>query len=164
MLIASASNPKGTRSIRSQHDSSIKMIEDRRKKLAKEGFIDVKKWSEDGWAASVDTTEELVAELERQMTGVKDKHDLFMEKYLKQIKDVTEKKTQDAEESIKKYRENYDNVFIEGTQRELTKEETQELMKKRQTTVQEVSSEEETSPEDKNKFYKKIGARVLTPK
>jgi len=164
IMIASASNPKGARHVQSQHDSSKRLYEERRKKLAVEGFIDTKKWSENGWAASVDTTEEIVAELERQMTGKKDKHDLFMERYMKQIKDMTEKKAQEAEENIKKYHDNCDNVFIEGSQRELSKEESRNVGKKEPTYVVEVPSEEETSPEDKDRFYSKIGARVLSPK
>jgi len=162
LMISSASNPKGSRHLRSQHDSVSKSSEDRRQRLAKEGYIDVKKWSPEGWAAPVDTVEELVAELDRQMTGQKDKHDLFIENYLKNIRDQAEKKTREAEERIKRAQEGRDSVLIDGYQKVLTPEETSQLFIKKQPTTTMVEAEEVTTLEDKNKFYKKIGAKVLT--
>lgn len=163
LLVASASNPKGSRHIRNQFDSSKKMAEDRRIKLMKEGFIDTRKWTSEGWAAPVDTAEELVAELERQMTGVKDRHDVFMEKYMDSIKKKAAQKAQEAEERIRKIREGNEDYMIEGSQRALTPEETNGLLKKSRVTVETVS-EQDVTQDDKDKFYKKIGARVLTGK
>jgi hypothetical protein len=163
ILISSASNPKGSRHIRSQHDSVVKGAEDRRQKLAREGFIDVKKWSPEGWAAPVDTVEELVAELDRQMTGQKDKHDIFMENYLKRIREEAERKTREAEERIKRTQDGQEIVLVEGSQRALTSAETQELMNRKRPTITMVP-EEIVSPEDKDKFYRKIGSKILTGK
>jgi hypothetical protein len=163
LLVASASNPKGSRHVRNQFDSSKKMAEDRRKKLIKEGFIDTHKWAPEGWAASVDTAEELVAELERQMTGVKDRHDIFMEKYMEKIREKAAKKAQEAEERLKQLREGREDFFIDGSQHILTPEETKKLMRKSKSNV-ELVPEQIITPEDKDKFYKKIGARVLTGK
>jgi len=163
ILISSASNPKGSRHIRSQHDSVVKGAEDRRQKLAREGFIDVKKWSPEGWAAPVDTVEELVAELDRQMTGQKDKHDIFMENYLKRIREEAERKTREAEERIKRTQDGQEIVLVEGSQRALTLAETQELMNRKRPTITMVP-EEIVSPEDKDKFYRKIGSKILTGK
>jgi len=42
-------------------------------------------WRPEGWATPVGTAEELLVELERQMAGQKDKHDLFIEGYLKSL-------------------------------------------------------------------------------
>jgi len=162
LLIASSTNSKGARHVRNQHDSAKNLALDRRKKLAKEGCIDTRKWTPEGWAAPVDTAEELVAELERQMTGQKDKHDLFMEKYMNSLKEQARKKTQEAEERIKRSQEGRDNVLIDGSQRQLTQEETKKLNLKQSTYID--VPEEIVSEEDKNKFYKKIGARVLTGK
>ena len=163
ILISSASNPKGSRHVRSQHDSMVKGSEDRRQKLAQEGFIDVKKWSPEGWAAPVDTVEELVAELDRQMTGQKDKHDIFMENYLKRIREEAERKTREAEERIKRTQDGQEIVLVEGSQRALTLAETQELMNRKRPTITMVP-EEIVSPEDKDKFYRKIGSKILTGK
>lgn len=163
LLVASAYNPKGSKEIRGKFDSSKKMAEDRRIKLAQQGFIDTRKWSPEGWSASVDTTEELVAELERQMSGVKDKHDIFMEKYMNNLREQAEKKTREAEERISKYRQNPDNVFIDGEQRSLTDAEVKAMFSKKVLYTQTVK-EDDVTDEDKNKFYKKLGNRVLTAK
>jgi hypothetical protein len=162
LLVASASNPKGSRHIRNQFDSSKKMAEDRRIKIMREGYIDTRKWSSEGWAAPVDTAEELVAELERQMTGVKDRHDIFMEKYMERMREAAAKKARDAEERIKQIREGREGVLIEGSQRALTPEEASKLVKNKSTV--ELVPEQVITEEDRNKFYKKIGSRVLTGK
>jgi hypothetical protein len=39
-------------------------------------------WSENGWAVSVDTAQELLEELDRQMTGLKDRHDRAIDQYM----------------------------------------------------------------------------------
>jgi len=163
LMVSSASNPKGSRTIRNQYESAKKMAEDRKKKMAKDGFIDTKKWSPEGWAVSTDTAEELVAELEREISGVKDKHDIFMENYMKNLRDQAEKRVQEAEERINRIREGHDNVFIDGEQRAMTSEEVENLMSKKGNTTA-IVPEDVVTPEDKNKFYKKIGARVLTGK
>jgi hypothetical protein len=164
VMVASASNSKGARPIRNRHDTTVKTSEDRRKKLAREGYIDTKKWSPDGWAASVDTAEELVAELERQMTGVKDKHDLFMEEYMKKMREQAERKTREAEERIRQARAGREGAFIEGSQRALSPEEAKALFTKKRPLNLEVVPDEEVSPEDKDRFMKKIGTKILTGK
>jgi len=90
LLITSASNPKGARQIRNQHSGAVHGLEDRRAHLADIGYMDSKEWSSKGWAARTDTAEELVAELDRQMKGQKDRHDLLIEAHLKQVKDSAE--------------------------------------------------------------------------
>ena len=51
--------------------------------LAKEvRQLPIDSWSEENWSVPVDTTEELLAELDRQMAGLKDKHDRFIDAYM----------------------------------------------------------------------------------
>jgi hypothetical protein len=162
LFIASASNPKGAKHTRNQHDSHIKNIEDRRKKLAETGYIDVKNWSDSGWAAPVDTAEELVAELDRQMKGMKDRHDRFIEEHLKRIKEGAERKTREAEERIRASKRDYDMPPLTVTQRPLTAEETARLVYKKAPTSVVVPSEEYADQETQGKFLRKIGSKVLT--
>jgi len=164
VLIASAFNPKGAKQIRGRHDGSIQNAEDRRKKLARVGYIDTDKWSSEGWAAPVDTAEELVAELERQIAGVKDKHDVFMENYFKSMKENAELQAKQAEERLKKYREVGDTALITGSQRILTPKEAENLFKvKRQYTIN-VESEDKANIESQERYISKVGSKVLTGK
>jgi hypothetical protein len=161
LMIASSNNSQGARKIRNNYETRVRGLEDRRKKIASEGFIDTQKWSPDGWAVPVDTVEELVAELEREMQGHKDKHDVFIEKYLKGLRTKAEQKAQEAEERIKKAREGREYAEIDGFQRALTPEETRQLLNKKKIYTQIVHDEEHTSPADRERFLRKTGARVL---
>lgn len=162
LLIASASNPKGTRKIRSQHDANLQSSEDRRKQLAEIGYRETEgRWSPEGWAAPVDTVEELLGELNRQMNGVKDRHDLFIEGYLKSLKEEAEKNAKEAEDRMLAARGDAP-AGITSTQRAVTPEEMREILRKRSTSLVSVQSEDVASPEDKDKFLTKVGAKVLT--
>lgn len=163
LLVASASNPKGVRRISSQHDLRIHTSEERREKLAREGFIDTDK-PVTGWAAPVDTVEELVAELERQMGGKKDKHDIFIEEHMKRLREEGERKRREAETRIRSLRESRSdgNRLISGEQRALTPEETAQLMSRKRSGLANAVPENAVTPEDKDRFMKKIGSRVLT--
>lgn len=163
VMIASASNPKGASHIRNQHTTSMKSVEDRRTSLAKMGKSDAREWRPDGWSAPVDTVEQLVQELERQMQGKKDRHDQFMDEYMQKLHNQAEKRAKEAEARIKRAREGLEDVFITGDTHVLTPEETEAMLMKRyrRTTVN-VMSEEKTGPQEKDRFMKKIGHRVLT--
>jgi hypothetical protein len=166
LMVASSSNPKGARHIRNQHETQTKNMADRRKKLAELGSIEdaKKQWSPEGWAVPTDTAEELVAELERQISGVKDRHDVFIEDYMKKMRDEAQKRAQQAEDRIRAAQVDHDNVFIEGQQRALSPEETHQLLSNKIARKDNVIlvSEEGASAQDKEKFYKKIGTRVMT--
>jgi hypothetical protein len=167
LMVASSSNPKGARHIRNHHETQSKNMADRRKKLAELGNIEIirRQWSSEGWAVPVDTAEELVAELEREIHGVKDRHDIFMENYMKKMHEEARKRTEEAEKRIQSTRSDFDNVFIDGQQRALSPEETKQLQIQKPMSQNLVTVlENSTNAEDREKFLKKIGTRVLTGK
>lgn len=164
ILIASASNHKGAKSIRSRHDADIQATEKRRKTLAREGVSSSKvKWSPDGWAVPVDTAEDLVAELERQMQGKMDRHDAFIEDHIKQLETESEKNKQIEAERLRVYREAHKGEApITGSQRVLTPEEVQVLMGKKSNNLSIVRSDEIADKEQSDRFISKMGSKVLT--
>jgi hypothetical protein len=166
-LIASASNPKGTRILKSKHDGTLQAIEGKRKKLAREGSIPDKPiWTPEGWAAPVDTAEELVAELERQMRGYKDKHDLFIENYIRQLQEREARIKAEKEKKQAEYRERTkDEALITGSQRALTPQETKEMLEKsrvKPNNLMILPSEEIADPQQRDRYFRKIGSKVLT--
>lgn len=165
VLISSASNPKGARGVRGKHDAAVQRVEERRKKLAKKGSHKTQSWSPEGWAAPVDTAEELVAELMRQMEGKKDKHDLFIDEYMKKLREKAEEQSRQAEERIQKLREKRekegDIPAITGTQRVLTPEEMQDLVPNNSNNLVIVESGEEASKEEEDRFYKKVSPKII---
>jgi seryl-tRNA(Sec) selenium transferase len=114
----------------------------------------------------VDTAEELVAELERQMKGFKDKHDLFIDEYMKKMQEMAEKKILDEDKKLEESRKRHEGMApISGSQRALTTEENQELMaRKKSNNLVIVPSDNRVSSEDELRYLKKIGSKVLTAK
>jgi len=166
VLVASASNPKGARGIRARHDASLQKTEERRKKIAKKGTLKKTQWTPKGWAAPVDTAEELVEELMRQMQGKKDKHDLFIDEHMRKIKEEAEKQEQQAEEKLRKIRKKREEegigTTLTGTHRVLTQEESKELMSKEsRNNLVIVQSEEVADKDQEKRYFKKIGSKVL---
>ena len=167
LFIASATNPKGSKKVRADFNKSMQETSDYRNDLALRGFVEEdSKWSQDGWAIKTDTAEDLVAELNRQMEGKKDRHDLFIDSHLKSIRERAEAKAADVERRLKKVRESRgdDNWVIRGEQRVLTPEESANLMKDKKVYTQRVISDDSASSASKKNFLKKIGSRVLTGK
>ena len=164
LMVASASNPKGARSMRGRHDVNMEQVSQRRRSMATHGVEVIgRESSEDGWAVPVDTTEDLLAELERQMSGRKDRHDLFMEKYIKSLKDAADAKVAEAKRRIEEVRERTGEVpMFEGSQRIATAEDLERLKAKKNKSVELLRSEEYMSPQDKDKFLKKVGTKILT--
>lgn len=167
VLIASSNNPKGAKSMRAKQDAAMEEAEERRKKLAIAGHSDAEKsrvWSDDGWAVPVDTAESLVAELNRQMAGQKDRHDLFIENYLKGLSDSAAAEAAKVEERLAELRKR-DVPEFQSSQRSLSPKEMEELMKRKASTQGSVlDPEEHVGIADKQKFLSKIGSRVLTGK
>jgi hypothetical protein len=162
VLVASASNAKGAKHLRAQHEASSQTARDKRKKVALEGTVKTINWSAEGWAAPVDTAEELVAELERQLHGYKDKHDLFIEKYLQGLKDNSDRIEKEREEAINKHRT--ERAPMTSSQRVLTQAETKELMARKSNNLVIVPSEDMATQKQTDRFFSKIGSKVITGK
>ncbi len=166
ILVASANNPKGARTIRGKHDAAFDRADERRKKLARKGTHKEQSWKPEGWAAPVDTAEELVSELMRQMEGRKDKHDHFIDDYMKKLREQAEDQTRQAEDRLKEIRKRRekekDIPDITSDQRILTAEEMQKLNSKDHNNLMIVESEEIATEKDKDRFLSKIGSKVLT--
>jgi hypothetical protein len=168
VLVASASNPKGAKQIRARHDTQAKAMEEKRTKLAEVGHVEKTGWRPEGWAVPVDTAEDLVAELERQVHGIKDKHDVFMENYIRKMRENADARAQEAQRKVEEYRKKIgDEVLppLTGSQRALTPEEAKEMMKKgvgKKNYVAEVEDDEKAGPEDKARYLNKVGSKILT--
>jgi hypothetical protein len=166
LFVASASNSKGVKKNRAQHDAHILTLNEKRKKIAKEGSIKKTGWAAEGWAVKTDTAEELIAELERQMHGIKDKHDNFVENYLDTLKNESEKQAKEVQDRLDVAIKSHEGEpLIMGSQRALTPQEAENLMSnKPSNNLVMLPSEDTVSPEEAGRYFKKIGSRVLTSK
>jgi hypothetical protein len=164
LLIASSMSPKGGKDLLNKVEAQRVSIEEQRNELAKYGHFKKKreKNKKEQWTAPLDTKEDLVRALHNQVTGKKDKHDLFIDEYLRKVKEDIDRK---KEESLKKslaYRKSLDETLLdtEGS-RQVTEEEMASLNKKRAKTVAFVEDPEKMTHEKTEKYLTKISPRVL---
>lgn len=108
LLVASSMNPKGVKQLSSSIDTEKKIKRSEKEDLIKYGNMEERDRAlgiihkeKEQWTAPLITAKDMVRELERQMNGVKDKHDLFIEEYRTKL--ATERA--EAEESARKKRE-----------------------------------------------------------
>lgn len=102
MLIASATNPKGVKSMSSTLETERKTKQADREEMVKYGSFDERdralgiiSANKEQWTAPLVTAKDMVMELERQMHGEKDRHDLFIESYISNM----QKERQEQEEA-----------------------------------------------------------------
>lgn len=105
MFLASAQNPKGAKDSATRLKSGRELQEAERKELARYGsrenrdlILDVVRGEQEHWTSELSTREDILGELDRQMRGEKDKHDLFVEEYFRKQAElyVARKAAQDA--------------------------------------------------------------------
>lgn len=108
LMVASSMNSKGCKKIESSYEFHKKELEELREEIAKYGYdkrrILKKKEEKDGWAIPLKTREDIVRELNREMSGDMDKHDTFIDNWIKEQKEKAEEAKRLAEEKQKAYR------------------------------------------------------------
>lgn len=168
LMIASSLNSKGAKSISSSYEAQKKEVKDVREEIAKYGY-DIKRVLEgkkkNKWSMPLNTREDMVRELNRQMRGEKDQHDLFMEKWYKLQKDKAEAAQKAAEDKQKEYRQRLDTMthddMIEGS-RPISSEELEKKLKNKEIIKGlSQSSDSFEKSENKKHFLRKIGISVI---
>jgi len=168
-LIASASNPKGVKVLSRNYDSHKKELDELRSDIAKYGY-DRKRIEEQQvkaeWTAPIKSREDLVRELYRQMSGKKDKHDLFIDQWMKQQRDMAEEAKKQAETRQREFRVKLQDVDM--TRLEESMPISSAELKKRliKNKISEKSNQSMSSFENydqKDRFIKKISSTIITP-
>ena len=120
VFIASASNPDGVKKASRQMEAKRRNSRELRDELALFGsnenrniILNLFDHSRAGWAPKIVTNDDLIKELNKQMQGVKDKHDLFFEEtYAERRRLAEEEEELRASEARRKYSEvSPDSVF-----------------------------------------------------
>lgn len=166
MFIASASNPAGVKKLSSRHETDQKMVEEERGTLVKYGSQVHRKFLEnvdekvkEKWTADLLTTQDIVEELNRQMNGVKDKHDTFMDGYLDGLRKKYQEeqhKKEEALEALRKARKDYP----EGGSFELSAEDTHRLRNK-EVSLGDLARQRLEVPQQIDGVVTSVGKRVL---
>lgn len=167
LFIASAFNPKGVKSVSNSLKLKKEEREKEREEIAKYGYSKRRikeKAKDDKWSKTLITNEDMVRELNRVLSGKKDKHDLFIDEWMRRKSEAAKKKKEAQEERSRIYREEIKekSLDIEGTRRadpnEIEKILKRNIDKKVHVSNYSSAYEDEGKSED---FIKKIGSRVL---
>jgi len=123
-LIASVINPKAIQKLNS-HEENRKIEEKNRK----EAIIYGKDYTP---RFKIQSREELVDELEKQMTGEKDEHDLIIEKHMKKVKYNEMTQVRKVRESQKEMKKKGENPLIDYDEDSISRKLEQRRMGKKQ--------------------------------
>jgi hypothetical protein len=169
LLIAGSMNGKASRGISKQHEQQHQEVVELRKEIARYGY-DRKRVEEttkkDRWTAPVNTREDLVRQLYREMTGVKDRHDLFMDVWLERQREVARQ----SEEAMLQKQQQYKSEMREmdfskmEDSRPVSLEDIQRIKNgesDRGGMSSGISTEESTPMQEK--FMSKVSAKIIRP-
>lgn len=133
-LIASVINPKVVQKLNS-HEENKKIEEKNRREKIVLGETYKPKFK-------IQSREELVEELEKQMLGEKDEHDLYIENHMKKVKYESYKNQEKVIEKQKELKEQKKNLLIDYDDKEIFKH-FEELRKKQEEEKDQLQKEKE---------------------
>jgi len=165
ILVASAFNSKGSSAISRSFDTQKDELQEIRSKIAEYGYDELrykKERSLDEWSKPIKSRDDIVRELEKQIKGEKDKHDLFIESWIERQKKLAELAKKSVEEKQIQYREkisNLDTSNIEGS-RIATPEDISNMNKRSDSGIVRNNLSHENY-EKRQAFIKKVSSVVL---
>jgi len=167
LMISSSFNAKGAKTIARTYEASRVEAEELRCEIAKWGY-DKKRVEEEKrqaeWTAPLRSREDLVRELYRQIRGEKDKHDLFIDKWMEKQRERAElaknKALERAQQWRAKMQESASLLDDNEDSRRATPEEMEKLSEVPSTFSSKYMSAYERVEQD-DRFVRKIGTRVI---
>ena len=168
LMIASSMNSKGCQKIENQYEAHKKELGELRKDIAKYGrdksrILDKEK-ARNGWAAPLETREDMVRELNRQMSGDRDKHDVFIDDWIQAAKDKAAEEERLVQERVRIFRENLkrdiDFTKVEDS-RIATPEEVQRMMNNKHSNSISVATEPIEKTYSQMDVIKKVSGTVI---
>lgn len=166
LMITASNNHKSAKKISRNYDFHKKELDELRAEIAKYGYNkrrveEQKKKAQ--WAPPVSSREDLVRELYKQMRGEKDRHDLFIEEWVKKERQKAEEAKKKAEQRQQDFRKKIQEV--DDLEREDSRAVSPEEMKKVMEERKDKRSDNYMSAYEKSdqteRFMKKISSRVI---
>lgn len=169
LLIVGAQNHKSAKTISKNYEFHKNELDELRKEITKYGYNkrreeeNLKK--RDKWTAPLNTKEDLVRELYRQMRGDKDKHDLFMDKWILQQKykaEMAKRNVINLQTDFKKKMEDIDLDQLEPS-RPVTNEELDEILSHKKDNKNKSYMEADIQKDKRDRVFRKLSARIIKP-
>lgn len=167
LMVSSSFNPKGAKVLSRNYEVSRNEAEELRREIAKCGYdhkrVEEEKHKAD-WTVPIRSREDLVRELYRQMRGEKDRHDLFIDKWMEKQRERVEEAKKSALERARLWREKMqtstDMPDMEDSRRATTEEISALSSAPVSHAAKYMSAYEGLEKDDR--FHRKIGARVIS--
>jgi hypothetical protein len=169
LLIVGASNGKGAQNLQKSYNYRKRELKELRDEIKKHGH-DLKRQEEndkkrDKWTSPLNTREDLVRELYRQMSGKKDRHDLYMDKWVEIQKEKAEAAKKKVEERQNEFRKKVRSIDMSDVEpsRPISTEELNRILKEKEVrdNRDRNKSEIESNREKSEQVLKKIGRRII---
>lgn len=170
ILIVGASNYKSAKVLSKSYENKETELKQLREDICKFGY-DKKRVEEndkkrDEWIAPLSSREDLVRELYRQMSGNKDKHDLYIDQWMdnqKKKAEMANKMVEDKQMAFRKKIEGSDLDLFEPSKPISTEELNKiiELKKNNRSDTTFMSGKEDV--EMKERVFKKISTTIIRP-
>lgn len=170
LLIVGASNYKSAKMLSKNYENSANELKELRKEICKYGYdkkrVEENEKKRDDWTAPLVSREDLVRELYRQMSGEKDMHDVYINKWMENQKKKAEMASKNVEErqmAFRKKIEESDLDLLEPSKPissyDLNKIIEMKKHKKPDNTY--MAGKEEA--EIKERVYKKLSTKIIRP-
>jgi hypothetical protein len=170
LLIVSATNQKGAKAIAKNYENQIQETKELRKEICKYGYdkkrVEENKKKREKWTAPLQSREDLVRELYRQMSGKKDKHDLFINGWVEKQKERAELAKRSVEEKSRVFNEKINRAGLDLMEpsKAISSEELNERLKdKDKKDPNKVFMPESNGVERRERVLKKMSAKIIRP-
>lgn len=170
VLIVGASNYKSAKMLSKNFENRENELRDLREEICKYGYdkkrVEENNKKRDDWTAPLSSREDLVRELYRQMSGEKDKHDVYIDQWMENQKkkaELASKMMEEKQQSFRKKLENTDLDLLEPS-KPISSQELDKILeqKKNKKTDNTYMAGKENS-EMKERVYKKLSTKVIRP-
>jgi hypothetical protein len=170
VLIVGASNYKSAKMLSKSYENSVSELKELRDEICKYGYdkkrVEENNKKRDDWTAPLSSREDLVRELYRQMTGDKDRHDLYISQWMENQKrkaEVAEKMVEEKQQAFRKKIEETDLDLLEPSKPISTYELNKILDQKKNKNTDNTYMAGKEDSEMKERVYKKLSMRVIRP-
>lgn len=168
LLIVGASNYKSAKMLSKSYEAHTQELKELRDDICKYGY-DRKRVSENDkkreeWTAPLTTREDLVKELYRQMSGDKDRHDLYIDEWIEAQKRRAEDAKRSVEEKQVAFRKKMDagDLDLLEPSKPISNRELSERLERNKITDSTYMAGTEGS-EHNDRVLKKISAKIIRP-
>ena len=169
ILIVGATNYKSAKVLSTNYEKHNEELQELRDDICKYGHdkkrIEENDKKREEWVAPLKSREDLVRELYRQMSGKKDRHDLYIDKWIENQKKKAEAAKKNVEErqiAFRKKIEETDLDLLEPS-KPISSVELNKILESKNKISNNTYMSGKEDAERKDRVYKKLSAKIIRP-